>query len=199
MPRAPTSPTSSPALAAGDGDDRPPSQRRDAEPQDRLPALVLPPPPPRRADRRRPDRRRPAAEEGPDAAEGARLLRGQEAARVGLRRDPRRPPRPRDPRGHVRLRAAGVGDGRPRGRLDRPRSAASCAPTARARRSGSCPLGREAGAAVKRYLRSGRGELAARQRRPRALPQPARRRRSPARASTRSSRAAPATSASTTG
>ncbi len=60
------------------------------------------------------------------------------------------------------------------------------------------PVGREASAAVKRYLRSGRGELA-----PAATSGPCSSTSaaapSPGRASTRSSRAAPGRSASTTG
>ena len=61
------------------------------------------------------------------------------------------------------------------------------------------PLGREAIAAVKRYLRSGRAELVGGNDEREAVPQLARRRRSPGRASTRSSRATPGRPASTTG
>ena len=95
---------------------------RDPEPQDGLPALLLPPPAPGRADRHRPDRRDPAAAQEQDAAEGARLLGGQATARERLRLRARRSPRPRDPRGDVRLRSAGIGDGRAGARQHRSRA-----------------------------------------------------------------------------
>ena len=76
-PSAPTSPTSSPISrpasppdAEGDGG-RAPLLAGDDQPQDRLPALLLPPPAPRGADRRRPDRDPEPAAEEPQAAAGA--------------------------------------------------------------------------------------------------------------------------------
>ena len=64
--------------------------------------------------------------------EVAKLLeapRGHRAARAA---------RPRAARADVRVRAAGVGGDRARGRRRRPRDRRSCAPAARAPRSGSC-------------------------------------------------------------
>ena len=66
--------------------------------------------------------------------------------------------RPRAARADVRLRPARLRGHRPRGRRRRPRTA-SCAPAARARRSGSCPSGAQAIAAVRVYLERGRPAL----------------------------------------
>ena len=191
---APTSPTSSPTSRRGNG--RPPCGRRDPEPQDGLPALLLPAPAPRGADRRRPDRRRPAPAEGPDAAQGAQLR--ARSSGCSSRSPAAIPPTCATGRSSRSCTAAGCA----RRRRSASRSArstcgaASCAPHGKGSKERIVPLGREA-------VDCGPALPALRPRR-RWPPAPTSGRcsstsaaaRSPARASTRSSRDAPGRSAS---
>ena len=85
--------------------------------------------------------------------EVAKLLAQPDGHRAG------RAARPRAARGHVRLRAARLRGDRPRGRRPRPRGGASCAPAARAPRSGSCRSARAAARALGAYLGRGRPQL----------------------------------------
>ena len=71
-----------------------------------------------------------------EAAPGAQLRRGAEAAGRAARRRADDPAGPGAARGDVRLRTARLGDDRPRARRRRPAPAASCGPAARDRRSG---------------------------------------------------------------
>ena len=90
---------------------------------------------------RRPDGASARAEAGPPAAARAQPRRGRRAAAPAARDRAGRAARPRAAGDDVRLRAARLGGDRPRGRRRRPRGRASCAPAARAPRSGSSRSG----------------------------------------------------------
>ena len=105
------------ALLAGDG-----------PPQGGLPALLLPAPAPRGADRGRPGRRAGDAASRQEAPAGPELRRGAAAARSAAGRRAGDAARPGAARGHVRVRAAGLGDDRARDRRRRPASTGSSAP-----------------------------------------------------------------------
>ena len=89
-----------------------------------------------------PARRRRGAPGAARAAQGAHRGRGRPAARRAPWATARRPPRPGHPRGALRHRPAHLRAGRPVARRRRPRRRACSGPSARAARSGSCPLGR---------------------------------------------------------
>ena len=103
-------------------------QARHAAAEGRVPALLPPPPAAPEPDRGRPDRAAQGAAAEPQAPAGAHARRGRQAARPAVRRRAGRAARPRAARGHVRLRPAGLGGDRPRGRRPRPRGGRAARP-----------------------------------------------------------------------
>ena len=134
----------------------------DDQPQDRLPALVLPPPAPRGADRRRPDRDPDPAAEVAQAAARAHPGRGDQAARERQGHGADRAARPRPARGHVRLRPARLGGDRARDRRRRP--APRLRPPARQGLEGADRPARPRGGAGDRALPARRAPGAGRRR-----------------------------------
>ena len=158
---APTSPTSSPSWRPGAARTARTAAVRagDAEPEDGLPALVLPPPAPRRADRGRPDGEHQAAAEEPAASQGPLLRGGQAASRL------REGSGPADLRDRAILEVmygCGLRASETIGLETRRRPAPRLRPrrTARGRRSGSSRSAARRRRRGWRYLRSGRVEMA---------------------------------------
>ena len=130
----------------------------DDQPQDGVPAFVLPASAPRGADRRRSDGDGGAAGEEPEAATGPDARRGHEAARQREGHGSDRASRPGAPGVDVRVRPARVGGGGSRADGHRP-EAGFVRPHGKGSKERIVPLGSAAAAAVGRYLQRGRPEL----------------------------------------